>query len=198
MKNIFLLFFLLCSVSLLAQFPNNPVKVRLGYQTTAKGLIYYGTGAPSSSPTGFRNDAFAYVDTTSNTMYLYDESNDLWEFVTDSTYVAGVLPVVDSTRLLQDSILVYYQDGVEIGRDTLSLATPETDPIYAADSSSLKADIAANASINLQTTLNNSTLVEAKNDTDAGNKGIQIGEFYLVAEENTMGIKPGSLTIKKY
>lgn len=162
MKNIFLLFFLLCSVSLFAQFPNNPVKVRLGYQTTSKGLIYYGSGAPSSSPTGFRNDAFAYVDTTANTMYLYDESNDLWEFVTDSIYVSAVIAdtatvlrayadqaeqdakdyadanddvgIVDSTRISQDSIVIYYQDGSEIGRDTLSLATPESDPIWVADS----------------------------------------------------------------
>lgn len=99
MKNILLLFFLLCSVSLFAQFPNNPVKVRLGYQTTSKGLIYYGTGAPSSSPTGFRNDAFAYVDTTANTMYLYDESNDLWEFVTDSIYVSAV--IADTATVLR-------------------------------------------------------------------------------------------------
>ncbi len=30
--------------------------------------------------------------------------------------------VADSTRLVQDSILVYYQGGIEIGRDTISLA----------------------------------------------------------------------------
>jgi len=137
MKNILTVILVFTSAVLFAQFPNNPVKVRLGYQTTAKGLIYYGNGVPSSSPTGFRDDAFAHVDTLTNTMYLYDEGDDVWTFLADSTYVAGVLPVIDSTRLLEDSIVAYYQGGSEIGRDTLSLAVPETDPIYAADSSDI-------------------------------------------------------------
>lgn len=36
------------------------------------------------------------------------------------------LNTVDSTRLASDSILVYYQDGVEVGRDTIS--TPDVQP----------------------------------------------------------------------
>lgn len=158
MKNILLLFFLLCSVSLFAQFPNNPVKVRLGYQTTSKGLIYYGTGAPSSSPTGFRNDAFAYVDTTANTMYLYDESNDLWEFVTDSIYVSAV--IADTATVLRA-----YADQAEQDAKDYADANDDAGLSESAISSIVSDSLADNRAVVFSSTAPDSTSVWV-DDTD--------------------------------
>lgn len=61
---------LLLSLSLAAQYPNNPIKSRLGWQTTGDGLVYRGSGAPAYSP-GTLFNAWMYLDTTNYTLYMY-------------------------------------------------------------------------------------------------------------------------------
>jgi hypothetical protein len=66
---------LLLSLSLAAQYPSNPAKSRLGYQTTGDGLTHRGSGAPSFSPGTIMN-AWMYLDTTN--MILYGYKNFAW------------------------------------------------------------------------------------------------------------------------
>lgn len=40
--------------------------------------------------------------------------------------ISDLLATIDSTRLIQDSILVYYQQGVEVGRDTILTSDDQT------------------------------------------------------------------------
>lgn len=55
----------------MAQYPANPRKQVLGYQTTADGLVYRGSGAPSFTPTT-SSDARVYIDTETGDQYLYN------------------------------------------------------------------------------------------------------------------------------
>lgn len=66
---------LLLPFFVLAQYPNNPVKSRLGYQTTGDGLVFRGAGAPAYSP-GTLFNAWTYLDTTN--MILYGYKNFSW------------------------------------------------------------------------------------------------------------------------
>ena len=52
------------------QYPTTGNKQRLGYQTTADGLVYRGNGSPAYTPSGI-NSAWAYIDTTAGTIYTY-------------------------------------------------------------------------------------------------------------------------------
>lgn len=61
---------LLLSLSLAAQYPSNPIKSRLGWQTTGDGLVYRGSGAPAYSP-GTLFNAWMYLDTTNFVLYGY-------------------------------------------------------------------------------------------------------------------------------
>ena len=62
--------FLLLPFFVLAQYPNNPVKSRLGYQTTGDGLTFRGSGVPAFSPGSLAN-AWMYLDTTNFILYHY-------------------------------------------------------------------------------------------------------------------------------
>lgn len=88
---------LILSFSLAAQYPNQPVKSRLGWQTTGSGLIFVGSGNPNFIPTNIKN-AYAYVDSVKNTMYIYQDS--LWQQV--SPYPSSTPP------LLKEAIGNYY------------------------------------------------------------------------------------------
>jgi len=118
-KIIVLLAFLLPALAAIAQ--RTEVRLARLEQAPSTGLIIIS----DSDSLATWSDTLRLVDG-----YLVTSAGDTMAtraWVRDST-----VSLIDSTRLLQDSILVYYQDGIEIGRDTLSLATPETDPIYAA------------------------------------------------------------------
>ena len=104
-----------------AQFPANPVKMRLGYQTTGQGLIFYGLGAPAYTPSSI-NDAYAYVDTQTGDYYQYNVVSAAWEIMATQEDAANL---VDSTRLIQDSILVSWIGAVEVKRDTLQLGNDQ-------------------------------------------------------------------------
>ena len=69
----------------------------------------------------FRGDTLELTDDPTNVIlpYLRVESDPI--YAADSAQLKADIAAlfVDSTRLLQDSILVYYQDGSEVGRDTI-------------------------------------------------------------------------------
>lgn len=72
-KNGLIILLFLLPVIAFAQYPNNPNKIRLGFQTTGNGLIYRGSGAPTLFPTGY-NSAFQFYDTIANTLWVYQDS----------------------------------------------------------------------------------------------------------------------------
>ncbi|HRG34608.1 MAG TPA: hypothetical protein PLN76_15125, partial [Saprospiraceae bacterium] len=65
------------------QYQNSPNKAVLGNQTTGKGLIYYGSGAPAYTPINNKN-AYHYVDTTTDVFWYWDFTSMLWDTVTVS------------------------------------------------------------------------------------------------------------------
>ena len=203
--------FCLSALTLSAQqFPANSGKLRLGFQTTALGLVYYTDQPPSEAPTNFEKDTELVMDSVANVLWqwkgdawyatsrvidslpplprsstnpILDYSDAIWQntqdsliyyyepdlacwrtvgaymgatapvnvAATDSTgavcyeegglwynttvdsmyafvnaqwiALGGVTPggvgVIDSTRILTDSVAVYYKDGAETGRDTI-------------------------------------------------------------------------------
>ena len=78
----FFIIFLTSAICSFAQYPANPNKIRLGYQTTGDGLVYRGSGAPAYTPNS-RNNAYMYGDTTNNILYYYENSiwNQIWPTV---------------------------------------------------------------------------------------------------------------------
>ena len=82
MKLLKVIFFLIPFLAF-GQYQNSPNKAVLGNQTTGKGLIYYGSGAPAYTPTTNKN-AYHYVDTTTDVFWYWDFTSMLWDTVTVS------------------------------------------------------------------------------------------------------------------
>jgi hypothetical protein len=73
MKHVILLLISFLPVLLYAQYPANPNKIRLGFQTTGNGLIYRAGSAPTQFPTGY-NSPFQQYDTVANVLWVYQDS----------------------------------------------------------------------------------------------------------------------------
>lgn len=110
MKQITTILLLFLPVLAFAQFPDNPRRIVLGYQTTADGLIYRASGAPAFTPSD-AGDTRAYINTDNGDFYVY---NGGWILMASGANI-------DSTRIVQDSIAVYYQGGSEVDRDTIRI-----------------------------------------------------------------------------
>jgi hypothetical protein len=78
-----ILFFFLIPFFAFGQYQNSPNKIVLGNQTTGKGLIYYGSGAPAYTPINNKN-SYHYVDTTTDVFWYWDFTSMLWDTVTVS------------------------------------------------------------------------------------------------------------------
>ena len=117
---IFFLFLVFTPFVLLAQFPANPRVFRLGYQTTADGLIYRGSGAPAYTPSA-ENDTRAYIDTDTGDFYIYNGGWRLMatgsgtadyyvKWITSDSlgdgYLRDVSGVLDGIRLESDVFLL--------------------------------------------------------------------------------------------
>jgi hypothetical protein len=161
----------------------------------------------------------------------------------DTTTIATKFYVdskVDSTRLVSDSILVYYTGGVEVGRDTIAgvgssgtggdievfddgnnAATITNQPPSASEAliivdnnnatvwdglavvgvfvaaSANGATLQANDNLTISVSGNTINFglqsIEAKNPTDAANKGVPTGTYYRASANNTMGLPKGTL-----
>lgn len=103
MKKIILLIFLSLPVLLLAQYPSNLRKLKLGYQTTGDGLVFRGAGFPSFTPASDQN-AYIYVDTTNNRYYYYSEGR--WRKVSEEKYLYRQDETVGAAAVA-DSLLSY-------------------------------------------------------------------------------------------
>jgi len=71
MKHIIFLFFLLCSFSAFAQYPNAPNKIVLGRQTTGDGLIFRSDSLPNYTPNSNKN-AWFHFDTIAKKLYFFE------------------------------------------------------------------------------------------------------------------------------
>ena len=72
-KSLVILFALFITLPVSAQFDQNSRKLYLNYSTDSKGLTAYDDGAPTYEPST-RFDAFNYVDTTNNVLYVYTDT----------------------------------------------------------------------------------------------------------------------------
>jgi len=74
--------FLFLSLSLFAQFPNTGNKQRLGFQTTADGLVWRGSISDTASIQPVNNqNAWVILDTVNLKMYSFDFTSNVWNLV---------------------------------------------------------------------------------------------------------------------
>jgi hypothetical protein len=71
--------FLFLSISLFAQYPTNPNKQRLGFQTTADGLVWRGSISDTASIQPVSNqNAWVILDTVNLKLYSFDFTSNVW------------------------------------------------------------------------------------------------------------------------
>ena len=85
-KNLPSILFLFLSISLFAQFPNTGNKQRLGFQTTADGLVWRGSISDTASiqPTTNQN-AWLIIDTVNLKIYSFDFTSNVWNQLPSGT-----------------------------------------------------------------------------------------------------------------
>ena len=90
--------FLFLSISLFAQYPTTGNKQRLGFQTSADGLVYRGR---ASDTVGIKssglNNAYFILDTVNNILYNYIKTKGGWKFSNGDTVIIN--NTVDTTSL---------------------------------------------------------------------------------------------------
>jgi hypothetical protein len=81
-KNLPSILFLFLSISLFAQYPNTGNKQRLGFQTTADGLVWRGSISDTASIQPVSNqNAWAILDTVNLKIYSFDFTSNVWNQV---------------------------------------------------------------------------------------------------------------------
>jgi hypothetical protein len=124
-SNFWLFFFLFLSFSAFAQFTPGGTKLRLGYQTTADGLVWRGSLSDTASiqPTN-TNSSWVILDTINLKFYSFDLSSNVW-----NQLPSGV--TIDTTSLSNrinkklDTLYVNYQTSVDLlkNKDTINITT---------------------------------------------------------------------------
>jgi hypothetical protein len=81
-KNLPSILFLFLSISLFAQFPNTGNKQRLGFQTTADGLVWRGSISDTASIQPVSNqNAWVILDTVNLKIYSFNFTSNVWNQV---------------------------------------------------------------------------------------------------------------------
>lgn len=126
-----LLFSTLVVYSQTNPFPLSGNKLRLGYQTTAMGLIIYGTGAPTFTPAS-ELFPYTYVDRTNYQMYNYIPSVG-WKTINKSVMsgTATYIPLFTSDSTLASSIMFQTDVGGPSGYKQINLGTTGRDKLSA-------------------------------------------------------------------
>jgi hypothetical protein len=87
-KNLPSILFLFLSISLFAQFPNTGNKQRLGFQTTADGLVWRGSISDTASIQPVSNqNAWVILDTVNLKIYSFDFSSNVWNQLPSGTTI---------------------------------------------------------------------------------------------------------------
>ena len=80
--------FLFLSISLFAQFPNTGNKQRLGFQTTADGLVWRGSISDTASIQPLNNqNAWVILDTVNLKIYSFDFTSNVWNALPQGTNI---------------------------------------------------------------------------------------------------------------
>jgi hypothetical protein len=80
--------FLFLSISLFAQFPNTGNKQRLGFQTTADGLVWRGSLSDTASIQPVSNqNAWVILDTVNLKIYSFDFTSNVWNQLPSGTTI---------------------------------------------------------------------------------------------------------------
>jgi uncharacterized protein (TIGR02145 family) len=80
--------FLFVSISLFAQYPNTGNKQRLGFQTTADGLIWRGSISDTASIQPLSNqNAWVILDTINLKIYSFDFTSNVWNALPQGTNI---------------------------------------------------------------------------------------------------------------
>jgi hypothetical protein len=80
--------FLFISISLFAQFPNTGNKQRLGFQTTADGLVWRGSLSDTASIQPVSNqNAWVILDTLNLKIYSFDFTSNVWNALPQGTNI---------------------------------------------------------------------------------------------------------------
>jgi hypothetical protein len=125
----------------------------------------------------------------------------------DTIGTVGGGGMVDSTRIIQDSIAVYYQDGTEVGRDTIRPSGSGGGggdnwgtQVVITDAMTLSGDgtISNPLEVNVPTLRTKLAIGTYANDSAAGTGGVLTGEWYILSQTNTLGLPPGTLRQKIY
>jgi hypothetical protein len=86
MKKIFIFLLVLIPAFAFAQYPATGNKMRLGWQTTADGLIYRGGTTPSTLPSNL-NNAYFWMDTVGYRLLMYNSG--IWYVIADTISDVG-------------------------------------------------------------------------------------------------------------
>jgi hypothetical protein len=87
-KNLPSILFLFLSISLFAQYPNTGNKQRLGFQTTADGLVWRGSISDTASIQPVSNqNAWVILDTVNLKIYSFDFSSNVWNQLPSGTTI---------------------------------------------------------------------------------------------------------------
>ena len=85
-KNLPSIFLLFLSISLFAQFPSTGNKQRLGFQTSADGLVWRGSLSDTASIQPVSNqNAWLIIDTINLKIYSFDFTSNVWNLVSGGT-----------------------------------------------------------------------------------------------------------------
>lgn len=98
---LFLLFVILGAGAAYGQFPANPNKIRLGFQTSADGLVYRTDSIPDWTPAD-RNSAWIAFDTVAGVLYYYEGGT--WNSFTSG---GGGGAGIDSIAYASDTLYIY-------------------------------------------------------------------------------------------
>ena len=83
--------FIFLSLSLFAQFPNTLNKQRLGFQTTADGLVWRGSLGDTASIQPINNqNAWVILDTINLKFYTFDFTSNVWNLVGGAAFAQPV------------------------------------------------------------------------------------------------------------
>ncbi len=133
-----------------------------------------------------------------------NEYNCILQSLITQLDTVGVTPgsgIIDSTRIVQDSIAVYYQGGIEIGRDTIRIsgAIGGGDnwgtQVVVTDGMTLAGDGTSGTPLEVDVPTMRTKLAVGmySNDATAASGGVMIGEWYILSNQNTLGLPPGTL-----
>jgi hypothetical protein len=121
-KNLPSILFLFLSISLYGQFPININKQRLGYQTTADGLVWRGSLSDTSAIQPVSNQyAWVILDTVNLKFYSFDFTSNVWNQLPSGTTIDTTslsnrinlkLNISDTASMLDNYALKYYVDSI--------------------------------------------------------------------------------------